>query len=147
MTSVEQEPGDAGTLMKPLDSGLEASLLALRARLARAAWEEHSLDIAYRVVESPVGGLLLAATERGMLRVAFERENHTSVLQRLSSTVSPRILEAPELLDTAARQLDEYFSGRRRTFNLPLDFSLSRGFRLDVLHHLPRAEGETQSAK
>ncbi|AOY73380.1 methylated-DNA--[protein]-cysteine S-methyltransferase [Arthrobacter sp. TES] len=146
MTSVEQEPGDVGTMLKPLDSGLEASLVALRARLARAAWEDHSLDIVYRVVESPVGRLLLAATARGMLRVAFQLEDHALVLQQLSNTVSPRILEAPGLLDEAARQLDEYFSGQRRTFNLPLDFSLSRGFRLDVLHHLPHiAYGTTES--
>lgn len=146
MTSMEHDPGDVGTMLKFFDSGLEASLSALRTRLARKAREDHALDIGYRVVDSPVGKLLLAATERGMLRVAFELENHAAVLQQLSSTVSPRILEAPELLDSAARQLDEYFDGRRQAFDLPLDFSLSRGFRLDVLHHLPHiAYGTTES--
>ncbi|MFJ4227931.1 methylated-DNA--[protein]-cysteine S-methyltransferase, partial [Paenarthrobacter nicotinovorans] len=65
-------------------------------------------------------------------------ENHDSVLQLLADTVSPRILEAPLRLDDAARELDEYFAGKRRDFDLLLDFRLSRGFRLNVLRHLPR---------
>ncbi|MFJ5957425.1 methylated-DNA--[protein]-cysteine S-methyltransferase [Paenarthrobacter sp. NPDC092416] len=133
-------------LLEPLDHELAPALDRLHARLARQAQELHRLDIAYRVVESPIGRLLLAATEQGILRVAFDLENHDAVLQLLADNVSPRILEAPARLDEAARELDEYFRGTRRAFDLPLDFRLSRGFRLSVLHHLPDiAYGSTES--
>ncbi|MEV7662718.1 methylated-DNA--[protein]-cysteine S-methyltransferase [Paenarthrobacter sp. NPDC089316] len=136
----EVNPGDAGvlSLLEPLDVGLEPALAGLHARLARDAQLTHTLDIAYRTVDSPVGKLLLAATDRGIIRVAFELENHESVLQLLADTVSPRVLEAPTRLDDAARELEEYFAGKRKEFDLLLDFRLSRGFRLNVLRHLPR---------
>lgn len=108
----------------------------LRTRLAAAAGAEGLLDIGYRTVDSPVGPLLLAATPEGLVRVAFHREGHDAVLGALAGSVSPRILAAPARLDKAARQLDEYFAGRRRTFELPLDFRLAKGFRLAVLRHL-----------
>lgn len=112
-------------------------LRRLRDRLAAAAQAEGILDIAYRIVDSPVGSLLLAATEVGVIRVAYAVEDHDAVLQVLSDRISPRILHAPPRLDVAARQLDEYFAGRRRTFDVPLDWRLTVGFRSAVLHHLP----------
>ncbi|SEJ20713.1 methylated-DNA-[protein]-cysteine S-methyltransferase [Arthrobacter sp. yr096] len=137
---------EVASLLEPLDAGLETALAGLHARLARDAQLVHTLDIAYRIVDSPLGKLLLAATDRGIVRVAFELENHGDVLQLLANTVSPRILQAPARLDDAARQLDEYFAGARREFDLTLDFRLSRGFRLNVLQHLPRiAYGRTES--
>ena len=110
---------------------------ALRAKLATAAQAEGLLDIAYRIVDSPVGALLIAATELGLVRVAYASEGHDTVLQSLADRISPRILLAPGRLDTAARQLDEYFSGKRRDFGVPLDWRLSAGFRNTVLRHLP----------
>jgi methylated-DNA-[protein]-cysteine S-methyltransferase len=124
-------------LLAGLDDAGEEALAALRERLARAAGDEGLLDVAYRTVDSPVGPLLLAATERGLLRVAFELEGHDVVLDRLASLVSPRVLRAPRRLDAAVRELDEYFAGRRRAFDLPLDLRLARGFRRIVLDHLP----------
>ncbi|WP_024818863.1 methylated-DNA--[protein]-cysteine S-methyltransferase [Arthrobacter sp. 31Y] len=146
--TLEASPDHAevASLLEPLDVGLEPALASLHARLALDAQLIHTLDIAYRIVDSPVGKLLLAATDRGIIRVAFELENHGDVLQLLANTVSPRILQAPARLDDAARQLDEYFAGTRREFDLTLDFRLSRGFRLNVLQHLPRiAYGRTES--
>jgi methylated-DNA-[protein]-cysteine S-methyltransferase len=112
-------------------------MFELHARLAATAQREGVLDVAYRVVDSPVGALLLAATELGLLRVAFAVEGHDSVLQNLADKVSPRILHSPVRLDPIARELDEYFAGGRRTFDVPLDWQLSAGFRSTVLHHLP----------
>ena len=109
----------------------------LPARLVAAASDEGLLDVAYRVVDSPVGQLLLAATERGLVRVAYAREDHAAVLDRLAATVSPRVLKAPARLDQTAREIDEYFAGKRDSFELSLDFRLARGFRLEVLAHLP----------
>lgn len=110
---------------------------SLRTRLALAAQANGVLDIAYRVVDSPLGLLLLAATDVGLVRVAFIGENHDAVLQHLSDRISPRILNDPTRLEAVARELDEYFAGRRRGFDVPLDWQLSAGFRSTVLHHLP----------
>lgn len=109
----------------------------LRERLAVDADAAGVLDVAYRIVETPVGPLLLAATERGVVRVAFEREGHDAVLQALADRISPRILHAPARLDETAREIDEYFRGERIRFDVPLDFRLAKGFRREVLSHLP----------
>ncbi len=111
-------------------------LAALHERLAAAAAADGVLDIAYRTLDTPVGTLLLAATELGLVRIAYGSENHDTVLQALADRISPRILRAPARLDTAVTELDEYFAGRRRSFDLPLDWRLSAGFRATVLHHL-----------
>jgi methylated-DNA-[protein]-cysteine S-methyltransferase len=111
-------------------------LKRLHARLERDAQAGDLLDIAYRTVDSAVGPLLLAATPLGLLRVAFANEGHDSVLQNLSARVSPRVLEAPTRLDPVARQLEEFFTGRRHSFDVALDWSLSHGFRRTVLEHL-----------
>jgi methylated-DNA-[protein]-cysteine S-methyltransferase len=112
-------------------------LSELRGRLAVTAQAEGILDLAYRTVDSPVGPLLLAATELGLVRVAFASEDHDAVLQSLSDRISPRILQAPARLDVTARELEEYFAGRRHVFDVALDWRLSAGFRSDVLHRLP----------
>jgi methylated-DNA-[protein]-cysteine S-methyltransferase len=113
-----------------------AHLGLLHDRLAAAADGHGVLDVAYRTVDSPVGPLLLAATEVGLVRVAYHREGHDTVLQTLSEKVSPRVLRAPARLDAVARELDEYFAGRRHRFDAALDWRLSAGFRSVVLHHL-----------
>ena len=133
-------------LMAPLEALGPGTLDLLHTRLAAAAAEQQLVDVAYRTVDSPLGPLLLAATERGLVRVAFALEDHDAVLQLLADKLSPRILRAPARLDTVARELDEYFAGSRHAFDVPLDFSLSRGFRLTVLEHLPHiAYGSTES--
>jgi methylated-DNA-[protein]-cysteine S-methyltransferase len=117
-------PGDPGDLPR------------LRARLAAAAQRDGILDVAYRIIDSPVGPLLLAATEAGLVRIAYASEDHDAVLQALAVRISPRVLNAPARLDEAARELDEYFAGQRRGFDLPLDWQLAAGFRRAVLSHL-----------
>jgi methylated-DNA-[protein]-cysteine S-methyltransferase len=118
----------------------------LHERLVEAAQRDGLLDLAYRTLDTPVGTLLLAATEQGLVRVAYAREDHDAVLAKLADAVSPRILRAPTRLDLAARQFDEYFTGGRRAFDLPLDFRLATGFRRAVLAHLPEiGYGRTES--
>ncbi|MGD7731580.1 methylated-DNA--[protein]-cysteine S-methyltransferase [Propionibacteriaceae bacterium G57] len=109
----------------------------LHARLAADAMAQGMIDVAFRTIDSPVGRLLLAATPRGLVRVAFEREGFDDVLAALAARISPRVLAAPARLDAAATELDEYFAGRRRSFDLPLDHSLSTGFRAQVQLLLP----------
>ena len=114
----------------------DAALDGLRARLAEQAEADDLLDVAYRTMDSPVGPLLLAATAAGLVRVAFECENHDDVLVELSTAISPRILRSSRRVDDVARQIDEYFAGRRRVFEVPVDLQLSKGFRRAVLTHL-----------
>ena len=122
------------------------TLSRLRHQLGLAAEAEGLLDVAFTTVDSPVGPLLLAATPKGLVRVAYAIEDHDRVLDTLARQVSPRVLRAPQRLDTAARELEEYFQGQRRSFDLPLDLSLSRGFRLLVQQQLPSiGYGQTRS--
>jgi methylated-DNA-[protein]-cysteine S-methyltransferase len=133
--------------MDVLSAPADAETLArLHDRLAREAEQEGLLDVAYTVVDSPVGPLLLAATPRGLVRVAYASEGHERVLETLAQKLSPRVLRAPNRLDAAARELDEYFAKRRRVFDLPLDLALSRGFRQLVQTQLPEiGYGQTRS--
>jgi methylated-DNA-[protein]-cysteine S-methyltransferase len=108
----------------------------LHARLVEQAEGEGLLDVSYRTLDSPVGPLLLAATPAGLVRVAFDREGHEAVLEALAAQISPRILRSPRRLDDTARQLDEYFAHRRRSFEVPIDLQLAHGFRRNVLTHL-----------
>ena len=127
-------PSDAGTLSR------------LRARLGLEAEAEGLLDVAYTTIDSPVGTLLLAATPQGLVRVAYDVEDHDRVLETLAQQISPRLLRAPKRLDVAAHELDEYFGKKRQAFDLPLDLSLSRGFRQLVQRHLPEiGYGQTRT--
>ncbi|MGF1600242.1 MAG: methylated-DNA--[protein]-cysteine S-methyltransferase [Acidimicrobiales bacterium] len=114
----------------------EAVLADLHERLAERADRDALLDLAYRTVDSPFGPLLVAASPRGLVRVAFDTEGHERVLAQLADRVSPRILRSPSRTDDVARQLDEYFGGHRRVFDVPLDLQLVSGFRHAVISHL-----------
>jgi methylated-DNA-[protein]-cysteine S-methyltransferase len=132
-------------LARSLD-GDPGDLCRLHDRLADAAQAEGVLDVAYRTIDTPVGSLLLAATDLGLVRVAYSVEDHEAVLQALADQISPRILLAPSRLDASVRELEEYFEGRRHTFDLQLDWRLSEGFRSTVLHALPSiGYGQTAS--
>ncbi|MDN5582702.1 MAG: methylated-DNA--[protein]-cysteine S-methyltransferase [Corynebacterium sp.] len=132
----------------PVDPATLDGLDGLRASLAAKAAEHDLVDVAYRTVDSPVGTLLVAATATGLVRVAFEREGFDTVLESLATKVSPRVLEAPRRLDTVATELDEYFTGGRHAFDVPLDYAMSSGFRQQVQRHLPHiGYGHTQTYK
>ncbi len=143
MNDVRHE--DDLAMSAPITTG---TLALLHSRLEKAAQAEGLLDVAYTTVDSPVGRLLLASTPKGLIRVAFASEDHDRVLESLAEKISPRVLRAPKRLDTAARELDEYFGHRRKAFDLDLDLSLSRGFRRLVQEHLPNiGYGQTRSYK
>jgi methylated-DNA-[protein]-cysteine S-methyltransferase len=106
----------------------------LVARAVAGADADGLVDVAWARVDSPIGALTLAATEVGIVRIGFGTED--AVLDHLAAEVSPRVLHLPARLDAARRQLDEYFAGDRRGFDLPLDRRLSRGYRRQVLEAL-----------
>ena len=103
------------------------------AGLAERAGAEGLLDVAWATADSPLGPLTVAATDRGLVRLAYPGLTVDEVLEELARGVSPRVLEAPARLDPVRRELDEYFEGRRTSFDVPIDWSLTRGFTREVL--------------
>ena len=110
----------------------------LHDRFVATATADGFVDVTYRTVDSPIGSLLLATTDTGLVRVAFAGEDHERVLQQLADRVSPRVLRHPARLDDTAHQLDEYFAGRRHAFDLAIDWELTHGFTRRVLQSTAR---------
>ncbi len=111
------------------------------AALARAD-ADGLVDVAWAVEDTPIGPLTVAATEAGVVKIAFGDD--AAALDEIAATVSPRVVRLPRRLDAVRRELDEYFAGRRHDFDVALDRRLSRGYRLEVLEELSRVPfGET----
>jgi methylated-DNA-[protein]-cysteine S-methyltransferase len=113
-----------------------AALDAATARFAAAA----APDVAYAVIDSPIGALVAAATPAGLVRIAYEDFNGglDAVLTNLAGRLGPRILEQPAKLDPVRRELDEYFDNKRTTFDLPIDWTLYSDFGRRVLQATAR---------
>jgi methylated-DNA-[protein]-cysteine S-methyltransferase len=108
-------------------------------RFMERADEDGLLDVAYATLDTPLGTAIVAATPRGLVRLALPNERLEDTLADLAEDLSPRLLEFPARLDEARRELDEYFEGRRRRFELPLDWRLSHpGFYRRVLRATAR---------
>ena len=96
-------------------------------------------DVSYAFEPSPVGELLVAVTPRGLIRIAYNPDEYgESVLEELARRVSPRVVEAPAALDDVRRELDEYFEGKRTSFDIPVDWRLHDGFSRRVLRATAR---------
>jgi methylated-DNA-[protein]-cysteine S-methyltransferase len=123
---------DIETLLR--DARRPPSSDAAAARFAARAESEGLVDVAYTHVDSPLGPLLAAATDRGLVSLSYLgfREEDV-VLERIAAKVSPRVLESPARLDPVRRELDEYFSGKRRSFGLAIDWSPMADFQKRVL--------------
>ena len=106
-------------------------------RFRDAAASAGLLDVSYDLVDSPVGGLFVATTERGVCEIAYDAdpEREEELLARRFGTC---VLRSPRPVDPVRRQLNEYFEGRRREFDLPVDLALARDFGRRVLNELAR---------
>ncbi len=101
--------------------------------LARRADREGLVDVAYAVHDTPLGPVMLAATGEGLVMLSYVEDGLEPRLERLAREVSPRVVELPSRLDRGRRELEEYFAGSRRGFDLPIDWRLIRGFTRAVL--------------
>jgi methylated-DNA-[protein]-cysteine S-methyltransferase len=103
-------------------------------RLARRASDEGLPEMAYATVDTPFGPLLAATTPRGLVRMSFAAHRTAdAVLDVIAARISPRVMESPATLDDVRRQLDEYFEGARRRFDLRIDWRLAGPFQRKVL--------------
>jgi methylated-DNA-[protein]-cysteine S-methyltransferase len=118
----EQGRGDVG-------AGRRRAVERLRVR----AEADGLVDVAYASVDSPMGTMLVAATDRGLVALSLPNHDPDLTLALLAGQVSPRVMEVPARLDDVRRQLDEYFAGRRKRFDLRLDWQLIHGFHTRVL--------------
>jgi methylated-DNA-[protein]-cysteine S-methyltransferase len=112
--------------------------MSVTKRFLERAEAKGLVDVAVTTMDSPVGTLLLMATPKGLVRIAFETENRDEVLGEVAMRISPRILEAPRRLDPVRRELDRYFAGRLQDFDVPLDWSLVGDFARRVLRRTAR---------
>jgi methylated-DNA-[protein]-cysteine S-methyltransferase len=112
-------------------------------RFREAATTLGLVDVGFDIVDSPVGELLVAASDRGVASIWFDPDPAED-LERLARIGGPRVLRSPRSVDDARRELDEYFAGKRRSFDLPLDLRALPPFTLEVLSQLARVPyGET----
>ena len=120
---------------------------ALDRRFREAATEAGLVDVSFDVADTQIGPLLLAVTERGLCRISFDPEPDRET-ETLARTFGVRVLRAPRELDSVRRELDEYFEGRRRDFDLPLDLRGREGFSRDILERLSKVPyGEVTTYK
>ena len=120
--------------LKDLERSLRESARASEDDAARAAGrlleradDAGLVEVAYSTLDTPLGEMLVAGTDRGLVRVALPRESFDDVVEEIAARISPRVVELPGRVDEARRELDQYFSGSRREFELPLDMQLIRG--------------------
>ncbi len=106
-------------------------------RFREAAVRAGLLDAGFDVVDSPVGPLLVAATDRGILRISFDADPERE-LARLARIAGRRVLRAPRAVDPVRRELDEYFAQRRQAFDLSVDLRGATTFTVQVLEELTR---------
>jgi methylated-DNA-[protein]-cysteine S-methyltransferase len=124
---------NSGASSERTDAATAGEAAAAAGRLSTRIAAEGLADVSYAPLDSPFGTMLVAATKRGLVRLAFPEEPAESVLERLARRISPRIVETSDGLDSIRRELDEYFSGHRRRFELPLDWTLVGPFGRRVL--------------
>jgi methylated-DNA-[protein]-cysteine S-methyltransferase len=120
-------------LTPPEDSGA-----ALRAA-TRFAATAHA-DVRIGELDTPAGRVLAAMTDRGLVRLAY-LDTHggaDAVVDDLAARLSPRILERPDAFGELSRELEQYFTGSRRAFDLAIDWSLVPGFGRRVLRATAR---------
>jgi methylated-DNA-[protein]-cysteine S-methyltransferase len=116
------------------EEGSRHAVPAFRAR----AEAEGLVDVGYATLDSPFGPLLVAASRRGLVRLAYPNEASEQVLEELAAGVSPRVLESPAMLEEVRRELEEYFEGARQLFDISVDWVLTRGFNRKVLQATAR---------
>ena len=117
---------------------IEALVNASRTRLLARARREGLADVGYSVVDSPLGPLWIAVGPRGLSMISYGTEPNATDLGRLIRTYGPGILPDPRRTSTVERELDQYFNGRRRSFDVDVDLTGLTPFQRRVLRATAR---------
>src|SRR5262249_34516304 len=128
VSAVSVERGSTMTVSVPAD---------LDRRFREAASSSGHLEVAYDLLDTPIGELLVAVTDRGLCRISFDPEPEREE-EALARSYGARVLRAGRPVDRARRELDEYLTGRRREFDLATDLRIEAPFRQAVLAELGR---------
>jgi methylated-DNA-[protein]-cysteine S-methyltransferase len=110
---------------------------ALDRRFRDAAAAAGLLDVSYDIADTPVGPLLVAVTDQGLCRISFDPEPERQT-EHLARTFGVRVLRVARAVDPVRQELDEYFEGRRREFDFPIDLRGRSEFSRLVLEQLAR---------
>ena len=127
MNAMNGDQGLEAMLRAGHGEGVEADSERLARELAERVAASGDAEVAYATVETPVGRAGVAATARGLVGVSLPNRSLDDFVTELASGISPRVVEAPAALDEVRRQLDEYFEGERKSFDLALDWQLVPG--------------------
>jgi methylated-DNA-[protein]-cysteine S-methyltransferase len=119
-------------------SAVEQRASRAAARLSDSAWRSGLAEVAYAWADTPLGRLLVAVSRRGVVRISYPGEDRTGALDELARVITPRIVESAPATDELRRELDEYFDGRRHSFDLKVDLSPVHGFSRRVLQAAAR---------
>jgi methylated-DNA-[protein]-cysteine S-methyltransferase len=112
-------------------------------RFREAATALGLVDLGFDLVQTPIGELIVGASDRGLAAISYETDPEET-LDRLARIAGPRVLRSPRSVDAARRELDQYFAGKRRSFDLALDLRALPPFTVSVLGELARVPyGET----
>src|SRR5262245_63532033 len=120
---VDQVDADLVARLRLLDDTRSGAGAETPPDLSELASRAGLLDVAIDAVDTPVGRLVLAATEAGVISCSYRDQDE--VASRLATAVSPRVLRAPARLDPIRRELDDYFAGRLTRFTAPVDLRLT----------------------
>jgi methylated-DNA-[protein]-cysteine S-methyltransferase len=113
---------------------------ALDERFRAAAAAAKLLDVAFDVItDTPVGPLLVGVTDHGVCRISYDPDSQHH-LESLAKQFGPRVLRSSKPIDDVRRELDEYFEGRRRHFDLEPDLRGLSPYNRQVLAELARVE-------
>jgi methylated-DNA-[protein]-cysteine S-methyltransferase len=112
-------------------------------RFREAALDLGLVDVGFDVIESQIGPLFVAVSDQGLASLSYDTHAEEQ-LERLARIAGPCVLRSPRSVDEARRELDEYFAGKRRVFDLSLDLRGMQPFTLSVLQELAQVPyGET----
>jgi methylated-DNA-[protein]-cysteine S-methyltransferase len=124
--------------LRALVAGFGDRSAGLAAEIEEAARKRGLVDVAYSIVDSPFGSLLVAVTKRGLVKIEYPNHDFDRSLEELAARVSPRVLQSARTTARVRRELDEYFAGTRHSFSVEVDFSLVHGFTRKVLEQTAR---------
>jgi methylated-DNA-[protein]-cysteine S-methyltransferase len=119
--------------MTAVQDRTEEALGLSRERLLARARRDGLGSVGYRVMDSPLGPLWIAVGPKGVLAIHYGAEPSHGELARIVRAYGPGVLPDARRADPVARELDQYFSGKRRAFDVAVDLSPLTDFQRRIL--------------